>query len=177
MIAAGKEMMKDQAGSSDPTNPCASLKASCTSKDLGVETVNGRSTEKWMLTLVLSGKTYTNYEWIDKRLSAPIKSQSEESTMEVRDIKEGAQPDNLFVIPPIIAKQLWQKWLTSRITRSPRRRGHFSKSAMVDVRWRATTRCSDNPALCSCLHFCAALTHMHISGGATIRSWRLGQLM
>jgi hypothetical protein len=97
MIEAGKEMKKT--GSIDPNNPCASMMESCTNKDLGAETVNGRSTEKWMFTFVLAGKTYTSYNWIDKKLSAPIKSQSEGSSMEVRDIKEGAQPDSLFEIP------------------------------------------------------------------------------
>jgi hypothetical protein len=98
MIEAGKEMKKEQK-TDDPSNPWAGIAQSCTSKDMGAEIVSGRNTEKWMFTFEISGKTYTNYDWIDKELSAPIRSQGEGRTMEMRDIKEGAQPDSLFEIP------------------------------------------------------------------------------
>jgi hypothetical protein len=102
MIQAGKEAQK--AGVVDPTNPCAGVAQSCTSKDLGPENVGGRSAEKWTFTFVLTGKTYTSYNWIDKKLSVPIKSETEGHTTEMRDINESTQPDSLFEVPADYSK-------------------------------------------------------------------------
>jgi hypothetical protein len=67
-----------------------------TCKNLGSETVNGRSTVKYEGT---NAKGETGYVWVDKKIGFPIKWQSKNDTWELQNIKEGSQPASLFEIP------------------------------------------------------------------------------
>jgi hypothetical protein len=66
---------------------------------LGGDTVNGRPADKWQLTYKRSGKI--GYAWIDPKLHYLVKMQdpAAQTTMQVRDVKEGLQPASLFAIP------------------------------------------------------------------------------
>jgi hypothetical protein len=82
----------------DPKNPCAGARHSgATCKDLGPDTLNGRSSEKWLITNK-DGATTT--VWVDNKLHFPIKSQtSDGSTFELSNFQEGSQPASLFDPP------------------------------------------------------------------------------
>ena len=80
----------------DPNNPCANQEG-WTCKNLGVEQVNGRSTDHWQIT-DKNGKV-TN-AWVDQKVHFPIKSVTQDgSTWQLTNIKEGEQPAGLFEIP------------------------------------------------------------------------------
>ncbi len=82
----------------DPANPCAD-DPTMTCKKVGNETVNGRSTEKWEFT-PKSGRSETYTAWIDQKLHFPIKTaDAEGGGMELTNIREGAQPADLFEVP------------------------------------------------------------------------------
>jgi len=91
----------------DPNNPCPGWEklaqetkqddATWSCKRIGNETVGGRSAVKYEAT---SSKGEIAHAWIDPQLKFLVKSDdSKGSGMELRDIKEGAQPDDLFAIP------------------------------------------------------------------------------
>jgi outer membrane lipoprotein-sorting protein len=83
-------------GSFDPQNPCGK-QADVTCKKAGTETVNGRVCDKWVTT-DKNGKTST--AWVDQKLYFPIKVLSAEgATMELTNVKEGAQPASTFEVP------------------------------------------------------------------------------
>lgn len=65
-------------------------------KNLGSETVNGRSTVKFEGT---NSKGETGYAWVDKKIAFPIKWEGKNDTWELQNIKEGSQPASLFEIP------------------------------------------------------------------------------
>jgi len=65
-------------------------------KNLGGETVNGRSTVKFEGT---NSKGETGYAWVDKKIAFPIKWEGKNDTRELQNIKEGSQPASLFEIP------------------------------------------------------------------------------
>jgi outer membrane lipoprotein-sorting protein len=78
-------------------DPC-SVTEGATCKKLGTETLNGRTCDKWEMTQK-SGEKETM--WIDQKLHFPIKSVSDKgTTSEFTNIKEGAQDDALFKVPP-----------------------------------------------------------------------------
>ncbi|MGE5111397.1 MAG: DUF4412 domain-containing protein [Acidobacteriaceae bacterium] len=80
----------------DPANPCSN-RPGMTCKKVGSETVNGRDCDKWEFS---KNGQVTETEWIDKKLHIAVKSQHEDgSTWELKNIKEGPQPDSLFEIP------------------------------------------------------------------------------
>ena len=79
----------------DANNPCGHEQG-WTCKDMGTETVNGRTTEHWRVT-DKEGKT--SDAWIDKALMFPIKSVSEDQTWTLTNIKEGEPAASLFEIP------------------------------------------------------------------------------
>ena len=81
----------------DPEHPCAA-NADMTCTLAGNETVNGRACQKWVMTQKSNGSVST--AWIDMKLHYPIKAISESSSLELRNVVEGEQPDSLFVIPP-----------------------------------------------------------------------------
>jgi hypothetical protein len=79
----------------DPKNPCAS-DPDLTCKEIGTETVNGRTTDHWQMTH--KDGTVSNV-WIDQSLHFPIKSVTEDSTWNLTNIKEGEPDASLFQIP------------------------------------------------------------------------------
>ena len=79
----------------DPTNPC-SAEPDTTCKNLGTETVNGRTTDHWQVTHK-DGKV--SDVWIDNKLHFPIKTVSEGTTWQLTNIKEGPQDPSLFQVP------------------------------------------------------------------------------
>lgn len=72
-------------------------------RKLGVETVNGYSTEKYQ-TIVPGGRggpVVQNF-WVCGKLGLPLKMECKERNfgVEYKDIKEGQVPDRLFEVPP-----------------------------------------------------------------------------
>jgi hypothetical protein len=63
---------------------------------VGNATVDGRSTVEYEAT---SSNGETGHVWLDKSLHFPIKWQGKDSTFQLQNIKEGAQPASLFEIP------------------------------------------------------------------------------
>ena len=92
-----------------PADPCGGWNAAAVTargapphfacRDLGAESVDGRATHKWELTYARSGRKA--YAWIDPQLRYLIRLQdlTSGSTTDVRDIKEGPQPADLFTVP------------------------------------------------------------------------------
>jgi outer membrane lipoprotein-sorting protein len=80
----------------DPQNPCGQ-QTDVTCKKAGTETVNGRVCDKWVTT---EKNGHTSTAWIDQKLYFPIKVVSSEgTTMDLTNIKEGAQPAATFEVP------------------------------------------------------------------------------
>jgi len=63
---------------------------------IGDDSVNGRSAVKYE---GLSKKGEKNHVWVDKKLHCVIKTEDGKGSMELRNIKEGAQPSSLFEVP------------------------------------------------------------------------------
>ncbi|OOZ40781.1 hypothetical protein BOW53_06595 [Solemya pervernicosa gill symbiont] len=65
------------------------------------EDLNGRETEKWKLTVTRSdGQTSHSFQWFDLELKISIREEMEGGYIrELRDIKVGPQPVELFEIP------------------------------------------------------------------------------
>ncbi len=83
---------------------------SCTR--VGRETVNGRSTVKYE---GKSAKGEHAYVWIDPKLKAMVKSEDAKGRgMELKNIKEGAQPAALFEIPAGYQKLDLQQMMQQR---------------------------------------------------------------
>jgi len=79
----------------DPKNPCANEEGT-TCKNLGPETVNGRTCDHWQITHK-DGKVAD--VWIDQKLHFPIKTVGDGTTWELTNIKEGEPDASLFQIP------------------------------------------------------------------------------
>ena len=79
----------------DPNNPC-SARDGATCKQVGTEVINGRSCDHWEITD--KNGTVSNV-WIDQKLRFPIKTVSQGSTLELSNVKEGAQDPGLFQVP------------------------------------------------------------------------------
>jgi len=79
----------------DPKNPCASDPGS-TCKNMGTETINGRSADHWQITH--KDGTVSDI-WIDNSLHFPIKTVSGGTTWQLTNIKEGPQEPSLFQVP------------------------------------------------------------------------------
>jgi hypothetical protein len=78
----------------DPGNPCANqTKISC--KKIGVESIGGRSCDHWEL----DGQGRTLNVWLDQKLHFPLKTVTEDATVTLSNIKEGAPASTLFQIP------------------------------------------------------------------------------
>ncbi|MFU8769758.1 MAG: hypothetical protein ACNA7H_08495, partial [Desulfotignum sp.] len=67
----------------------------------GSDTLNGRKTEKWTCDSPEQG---TMTVWYDIGLQAVIRSEDEDGRFELTNIKEGHQPNSLFVPPPGYSK-------------------------------------------------------------------------
>jgi hypothetical protein len=63
---------------------------------VGSETVNGRSTVKYETT---NASGDVSHFWLDPKLRFPVKWEGKNSSGELRNIQEGAQPASLFEIP------------------------------------------------------------------------------
>jgi hypothetical protein len=68
---------------------------------LGKETVNGRQTEKWEMTVTGTGdSSNVSYQWYDVELGANVREeQAGVYSRELLDIKTGSQPGHLFNVP------------------------------------------------------------------------------
>ena len=68
---------------------------------LGKETVNGRQTEKWEMTVAGgSGSSNKTYQWYDTELDTNVREQQADVySRELLDIKVGPQPAVLFTVP------------------------------------------------------------------------------
>jgi hypothetical protein len=97
---AGQNMMHRGPNTSDmkpfdPKNPCSAAEGT-TCKNLGTETVNGRTCDHWQITRKDGSVSDV---WIDERLNFPIKAVSPDSTWQLSNIKEGEPAASLFEIP------------------------------------------------------------------------------
>ena len=81
----------------DPNNPCAQSE-NMTCEKAGTETVNGRSTEKWIFHNKKDGSTMTT--WIDTKLHYPIRMVNNEMQMDLTNVQEGMPAASLFDVPP-----------------------------------------------------------------------------
>jgi hypothetical protein len=79
----------------DPKNPCAALPGA-TCRKVGIDTVAGRSTEKWELTEKDGTRMVM---WIDPALHFALRVQASQFEAEFRNVKLAPQPDALFQIP------------------------------------------------------------------------------
>jgi hypothetical protein len=78
----------------DPGNPCAN-QANMSCKKIGAETLEGRSCDHWELTR--HGKVVNL--WLDQKLHFPLKTVTEDATVTLTNVKEGAQDAARFQIP------------------------------------------------------------------------------
>ena len=84
----------------DPDSPCHMSQAQLTCNKLGVENLNGRSTEKWEFVTTRQGQSMRAVFWFDRKLRMPIRREFPGGYVgELRDIKEGTQPVHLFTVP------------------------------------------------------------------------------
>jgi len=74
--------------------PCGGRR-DLTCRELGSEKIEGRDTEKWEVKY----QTGIVYQWVDHRLKITIREEFPDHIYELRNIKEGHQPDNLFQVP------------------------------------------------------------------------------
>src|SRR3954464_12634979 len=103
MEMAYGQMMQQRRGpkmpdlkSFDPTNPCAQSE-DMTCEKVGSETVNGRSTDKWLFKNKKSGDVMNM--WLDKKIMYAIRMISKDMQMDLTDVKEGMPSASLFEIP------------------------------------------------------------------------------
>jgi hypothetical protein len=69
---------------------------------VGRETLNGRNTEKWeMKATRRGGQSSVTYQWFDPQLNMNIREEQPGGfTSELRNIRIGKQPADLFAVPP-----------------------------------------------------------------------------
>ncbi len=92
---ASRPLMPDEPGS-----PCQAAREGFTCNKLGVETVNGRQTDKWEFITARRGQSMRAVFWFDRKLRTPIRKEFPGGYVsELRDIREGAQPAQLFTVP------------------------------------------------------------------------------
>ncbi len=70
-------------------------------KLLGQETIDGRKTDKYLVTYTQNRKKETMLQWIASGIGMPVKMAAEDNswTVEYKNIKTGKQPDQLFEVP------------------------------------------------------------------------------
>lgn len=78
----------------DPGNPCGN-QAGLSCKKIGVETLAGRSCDHWELN---RHGTVVNL-WLDQKLHFPVKTVTDDATVTLSNLKEGAQNATQFQIP------------------------------------------------------------------------------
>jgi hypothetical protein len=95
-MAAQRGPKMPDLNSYDPNNPCAQT-PDMTCEKVGSETVNGRSTDKWIFKTKKDGKTMT--AWLDRKVAYPIRTISDGNEMDLTNIQEGMPAASLFEIP------------------------------------------------------------------------------
>ncbi|HET9696296.1 MAG TPA: DUF4412 domain-containing protein [Terriglobales bacterium] len=80
----------------DPNNPCAQAQ-DMTCEKQGSETVNGRSTDKWLFKNKKDNSTMNI--WLDKKIHFPVRTVSKDMQMDLTNIQEGEPSSSLFEIP------------------------------------------------------------------------------
>lgn len=84
----------------DPESTCRMGTLSMPCKVLGTEYINGRDCKKALITDFVGGGPTTRWTmWVDLKLYYPIKVQSNGTTVELKNIQIGPQPDSVFEIP------------------------------------------------------------------------------
>jgi len=78
----------------DPGNPCAS-QANTSCKRIGIETVAGRSCDHWEL----NHRDRILNLWLDRKLHFPLKTVTQDATITLTNVKEGAPAASLFQVP------------------------------------------------------------------------------
>ncbi len=82
----------------EPGSPCQTGQLQC--KKLGMGDVYGRPAEVWEMTEKRGDQSRTTKSWFDKTLRMPIREEfSGGFVRELRDIKPGPQPPELFMLP------------------------------------------------------------------------------
>ena len=69
---------------------------------IGTETISGRTTERWDVVVTQGGKIVRQLAiWVDPKIAIPIRQEVHPMDMaiELRNIKEGPQPNSLFEVP------------------------------------------------------------------------------
>lgn len=93
--AAARPPLPDEAG-----HPCQQQGAGLKCTKLGSESVNGRTADKWEMVGTEGQETFRMVTWIDSRLRLPVKAEFPGGGQsELRDVKEGPQPPELFAVP------------------------------------------------------------------------------
>ncbi len=91
----GRPPMPDEAG-----HPCQQQSSGLKCTKLGSETVNGRTADKWEVVATQGQETFRSTMWVDPRLRLPVKAEFPGGVQsELRDVKEGPQPAELFTVP------------------------------------------------------------------------------
>jgi outer membrane lipoprotein-sorting protein len=81
----------------DPNNPCGQVENTACEK-VGSETVNGRSTDKWLFKNKNTGETTT--AWLDKKIRFPIRTTTSDGTQsDLTNVQEDAPSASLFEVP------------------------------------------------------------------------------
>lgn len=80
----------------NPSNPCAQLEDTSCEK-VGTETVNGRSTDKWIFKSKKNNETTT--AWLDHKIMYPIRTVNKDFQMDLTNVREGMPDASLFEIP------------------------------------------------------------------------------
>ncbi len=70
-------------------------------KQVGSETIDGHPTKKYLITYRTDNETHQVYQWLATDINMPVKTAAIDGSWshELRNIKIGNQPDNLFEIP------------------------------------------------------------------------------
>lgn len=65
----------------------------------GLDMVDGRPAKKWSVVTTQGSKKEAGYAWIDSKLHVVSKSKDSTGTVELKNVKEGSQPDAVFQVP------------------------------------------------------------------------------
>lgn len=83
----------------EPGGPCGRNEG-VVCKKLGIETVNGRRTEKWEITMSRGQQSASSIVWVDRTLAMPVREELPGGFVrELRNIQVGPQPTTLFQVP------------------------------------------------------------------------------
>jgi hypothetical protein len=91
----GRPPMPDEAG-----HPCQQQGSGLKCTKVATEAVNGRTADKWEVVATQGQETFRSVMWVDHRLRLPVKAEFPGGVQsELRDVKEGPQPADLFTVP------------------------------------------------------------------------------